>query len=430
MKDEIHNINLRSEDVQEILGEAPAWLIRYGNLIILLVILMIFLFSFLIKSPDEIEASGYLTTIEPLEKIYAPRTEKIDFLNFTDGEYINKGETIAILKNSANYKDIDKLKIALNEISLQDDSFEFPVSRMMNLELGELEGVYSDFITSYLEFSIINEKKPHLREHKLQEKQINEMESRLNTLKIQREISSHELKIKNKELERRKILFKKDVISETELEQNQLNFLAARKSFNSVDMAISQLKESIANLRGVLVNDGISSSKQLILLQKRMLASYKKLKTKILEWEDQFLLKSNINGELSYFMPWEENQLVNEGDLIFTILPKEAHHYISRLQVPSESSGKIKNGMEVHLEMNNFPKQEFGILKGTVQNITVIPDDDGLYIISVKLPEKLITNYDFLVDFKHEMRINGRIITQKHRLIERLFQSITDQIKN
>ena len=108
MKDEIHNINLRSEDVQEILGEAPAWLIRYGNLIILLVILMIFLFSFLIKSPDEIEASGYLTTIEPLEKIYAPRTEKIDFLNFTDGEYINKGETIAILKNSANYKDIDK----------------------------------------------------------------------------------------------------------------------------------------------------------------------------------------------------------------------------------------------------------------------------------------------------------------------------------
>ena len=82
---------------------------------------------------------------------------------------------------------------------MQDDSFEFPVSRMMNLELGELEGVYSDFITSYLEFSIINEKKPHLREHKLQEKQINEMESRLNTLKIQREISSHELKIKNKE---------------------------------------------------------------------------------------------------------------------------------------------------------------------------------------------------------------------------------------
>ena len=51
------------------------------------------------------------------------------------------------------------------------------------------------------------------------------------------------------------------------------------------------------------------------------------------------------------------------------------------------------------------------------------------HLISKQI-EKLITNYDFLVDFKHEMRINGRIITQKHRLIERLFQSITDQIKN
>ena len=59
---------------------------------------------------------------------------------------------------------------------------------------------------------IINEKKPHLREHKLQEKQINEMESRLNTLKIQREISSHELKIKNKELfdqEKKSEIYKK-----------------------------------------------------------------------------------------------------------------------------------------------------------------------------------------------------------------------------
>ena len=46
------DIELRSEQVQEILTKIPHWMIRWGNLLILIILLLVLLFSYFIKYPD------------------------------------------------------------------------------------------------------------------------------------------------------------------------------------------------------------------------------------------------------------------------------------------------------------------------------------------------------------------------------------------
>ncbi len=66
------------------------------------------------------------------------------------------------------------------------------------------------------------------------------------------------------------------------------------------------------------------------------------------------------------------------------------------------------------------------MLTGTVKNISLIPNNEGLYLIDVDLSNKLVTTYNIQIDFKQEMRGEAEIITKDLRLIERFFY----QLKN
>jgi len=83
--------------------------------------------------------------------------------------------------------------------------------------------------------------------------------------------------------------------------------------------------------------------------------------------------------------------------------------------------GKIKIGQTANIKLENFPDNEFGTLKGEVKHISLLPNKDGLYLIDVSLPEKLITSYNKEIPFKQEMRGMVEIITEDLRLIERFF---------
>ena len=47
-----NNIELRSEEVQEILEATPNWMIRWGNILVLTLIIMLFFISWFVKYPD------------------------------------------------------------------------------------------------------------------------------------------------------------------------------------------------------------------------------------------------------------------------------------------------------------------------------------------------------------------------------------------
>lgn len=140
----------------------------------------------------------------------------------------------------------------------------------------------------------------------------------------------------------------------------------------------------------------------------------------------QYILISDMEGVISFMNPWRENQDVNTGDLLFTIIPSENSSFIARLKTPPQNSGEIRIEQSVNIKLANFPDNEFGILKGEMKNIALVPDVNGLYNVDVSLPSKLITSYGIEIDFRQEMSGTAEIITEDLRLIERFFYQFRD----
>ncbi|MFV0248678.1 MAG: HlyD family secretion protein [Tenacibaculum sp.] len=156
-------------------------------------------------------------------------------------------------------------------------------------------------------------------------------------------------------------------------------------------------------------------------LLKNVIQSFNQLKRAIRDWEQLYVLKSNVNGKVSFLSYWNANQTINQGDLVFTIIPIDNSSFIAKLKTPSQNSGKIKIKQRVNIKLENYPNTEFGVLNGTVKNISLIPNIKRICFVDVELPSKLITSYNKEVDFKQEMRGSAEIITEGLRLIERFF---------
>ena len=136
------------------------------------------------------------------------------------------------------------------------------------------------------------------------------------------------------------------------------------------------------------------------------------------------VLKSSIDGKVSYLSFWNETQTVKSGDLIFTIIPSEAKNFIAKLKAPVRNSGKIKKGQSVQIKLENYPNDEFGVLNGIITSISSVPDKEKMYLIDVSLPNKMTTSYKKSIIFKQEMIGSADIITKDLRLIDRFFSQL------
>ena len=88
-------------------------------------------------------------------------------------------------------------------------------------------------------------------------------------------------------------------------------------------------------------------------------------------------------------------------------------------------------GQRDNIRLANYPDREFGVLKGEIKNISLVPDKDGNLLIDVALPNGLKTSYNKQIAFQQEMKGSAEIVTEDLRLIERIlyqFKSIFEQV--
>ena len=211
------------------------------------------------------------------------------------------------------------------------------------------------------------------------------------------------------------------MISAQNYENKQLEYAQAERNYKNFESSISQIREGISNVHKTSKGTEINRVKEEMILLKNVIQSFNQLKKAIKDWEYEYVLKSNIKGKVSFLNFWNKNQNVNQGDLVFIIIPSENSSFIAKLKTPAQNSGKIDIGQKVNIKVENFPDTEFGVLNGTVKSISLIPDEEGSYLVDVELPEKLITSYKKEIEFKQEMKGSAEIITEDLRLIERFF---------
>jgi len=430
MPDALEDIEIRSEEVQEILTAVPSWMIRWGNSVILVIMLGLIAITYFVSYPDILVSTAIVTTEIPPQKIYANVSGKLDTLLVRDTDNILAGSPIAIIQNPANFTDVFYLKSIVDTIKLSKDGFVFPFTEMPILFLGDIEGAFAVFENNYEQYSLNKQLRPFDNEAIANQSSLSELQFRLQTLRNQKILNKSELRLREKEFNRDKQLFDKGVISVQDYETSQATYLRAKSNFASNDASISQVLESISNARKTVKGTNISSIKEEKVLLKSVIQSFNQLKKAILDWEMQYVLSTDLDGQLTLLNYRISNQSIQGNDLFAIIIPSENSAFVAKLKMPAQNSGKVKLGQRVQLSLENYPEQEYGVLEGKISRISAVTDDEGLYLIDVSLPRELVTTYKKSIKFRQEMPASARIITEDLRLIERFFYQFKNLFNN
>lgn len=424
-----NEIEVRSEEVQEILSYIPHWMIRWGNTLFFLLIIMLIFITWFVKYPDVIVAEVMITTSNPPEKIYANSTGKFDAILVKDGDSVVANSNLAIIENSALYKDVFLLQKIIDTFSINRNNFSFPINELPILILGDIATNFNDFENKYSEYILNKKLNPFKNKSSANQLSLVEAKGRLQLLQSQKNIKLKELEYQRTDLRRSRGLFDKGVISAKERDQKETEFLQLQSSYNSLESSISQVRELISNSNKLLRSTSIEKTQKESRLLKQTIQSFYQLKKSIIDWEKKFVLKSSISGGISFLSVWNINQIAKSGDLVFTVIPSNNESYVGKIIAPANNLGKIIKGQKVQIQLANYPSGEYGELNGSVKSISLVSNQEGNYLIDVNLSKELITTYNKKIDFRQEMRGSANIITEDLRLIERFFYQLKSVLR-
>ena len=420
-------IELRSEEVQEILTRVPHWMIRWGSIVVLLILLSLFFVSWLVKYPDIITTKIIITTNIPPEKLVAKVSGKIEAILVNDQILVSKNTPLAVIENSANYNDAFLLKSIVDTINI--DKNKFPFDKLKSAQLGEIESFYAVFQKESIADELNTNLKPYQVEGIAQSYEAIQLKERLSLLESQKSNNQSELVLQKSDLDRYDGLFKKGIVAAQEIEKHKLTYLQVERNYKGLLSSISQLKSSLNELNKNSKTTQINENKENVTVERNVIQAFYQLKKAIKDWELNYVLRSSINGKVSFLQLWSANQTVNSGDNVFAIIPTNESGYIGKVKAPAQNSGKIKVGQNVNIRLANYPDREFGIIKGAIKAISLTPDKEGNLLINVSLQNGLETSYKKHIVFQQEMSGSADIVTEDLRLIERLLYQFRDIFK-
>ncbi|NDP22750.1 MAG: HlyD family efflux transporter periplasmic adaptor subunit [Paludibacter sp.] len=420
-------LKIYSEEVRDVLSAPPKAILRWGNTILLGFVSILFLLSWVIKYPDIITTQIVMTSNIPPEKLVAKVSGKIQAILVENRSIIKNNIPLAVIENSANYENVFLLKSIVDSIDI--DKNKFPFEKLKSAQLGEIESFFAVFQKESIADDLNAKLQPYQVEGNAQNYEAIQLKERLSLLESQKSINQNELILEKSDVDRHEGLFKKGIIAAQELEKHKLTYLQVERSYKSLLSTISQLKSSLNELNRNSKTTQINERKEDVNLERNVIQAFYQLKKAIKDWELNYVLRSSIDGQVSFLQLWAANQTVSAGDNVFAIIPTDEKGYIGKVKAPAQNSGKINIGQTVNIRLANYPDREFGIIKGVIKEISLTPDREGNLLINVSLPKGLETSYKKQIVFQQEMSGTADIVTEDLRLIERLLYQFRDIFK-
>lgn len=423
----INQLDERSNEVKEVLGKSPSWLIRWGITVILSIILLLIIGSSVISYNDVLPSKIVITTENPPAYLAAKSTGILTNVFVEANQHVEEGEILAEIENTANFDDVYLLKKRIENLIPSITSLDslreiFPPF----LNLGPIQFAYGDFLIEYQNNILYNSLEPNKREYKVISGQIRKQQSLLKDQQNQLFLFEEELELSKNRFDRNKQLYQKNVISKSEYEEAQRVFLTDRSRYENLKSAISNTMIAIAEHSNSLIRTNIEGEEVTNYNRQSLEQAYQILYNEILNWEKSYILKSPMDGKVTIFDVWNKNQNINAGEILFTIVPDDYAKIIGKLSVPVQNSGKVDLGQRVIIKLDNYPNLEWGNLNGKIINISDVPKRGGeqaLYTIYVDI-DSLVTSYNKEIEFKQEMQGTAEIVLEELTVLERIFYQI------
>jgi multidrug resistance efflux pump len=427
---EENEIEIKTDEVNELLTAVPKWIIRWGVTIIFSIMLSTLILTFFIKYPETLPASITITTTNPPITLVAKTSGKIILLPVKNNQAVKASTVLMVLENPANYKHV--LSVATLLDTFQTNlKLKRTIPEMVyfdSLQLGNISTPFLQFLKSYNSYKLFTETNP-------QQKEISIINSELETYsvlyakyQVQENLSKQEFDLAEKDFNRFNSLFQNGSISSKEFEDKNRDYINAKKNYESIKINNLNNKITINNLEKNKLQLQLLAVQESEKYVQELNESIQHLKLQIETWEQTYLVIAPFDGIVSLFNYWNVNQAITQGDEVLSIVPSQKQEMIGKLILPLQNSGKLKAGQTVNIKLNNYPYQEYGMLKGVVRNISVIPQKQN-YSVEVALPEQLTTTYQKKLEYKEEMQGSAEIVTEELTLFKRIFYQFRKLVK-
>ena len=426
IQQQVNSLDERSDQVREILGRTPNWMIRWGISVVFVIVILLLIGASIISYNDIIPAQVVITSKNPPVYLKANSSGRVTRIFVTPDQSVESGKVLAEIENPANYEDVIYLKQRLSDFNpdITDlDSLEkaFPT----HLELGSMQFSYGEFLTQYQNYLLFNLLEPNTKEAALIRRQLSEQRLFLKQQQQQLRIFKEDLELSKNNLNRNEELFKRGVISKAEFESVSRDFLADQQQYEGFLTNISNTKIAIANFNNLLTQSTIQGTEFENTYKQELEKTYQNLNASLSYWEQEFLIKSPISGKVTLFDIWDLYQNVREGEVLFTVLPNDLDEIIGRVTLPIRNSGKVKEGQSVIIKLANYPFEEWGSLEGTIAHISEVPKqgEQAMYTVYIQIAE-LTTSYGKEIVFRQEMQGSAEIVVEELTVMQRIFYQL------
>ncbi len=428
MAEEQEQLELRSEEVQDILGRPPRRLVRWGITVVFAVVAGLFIGSYFFKYPEVITAPIVVTTENLPVNVVAKTAGRIDTLFVREKQEVQKGQLLAVIENPAALPDMLWLMRRVDSLLLVVNNEVFPdLWWPSNLNLGEVQGSYSGFLKAWADYAYFLKTDYHHKKIQVVEKQIAVQRKMQQQSRSQLALMRDQLAVSHKLFATDSLLFTKGVVAALDYEKSKNTLLQSLREYENVKSSLESQQMAVLQLEQTIFDLEQQRMEQYNQLQLATRTACDQLQAQMRSWDQACLLRSPVNGVVTFTKYWQGNQNIQTGEALLTVVPGGATHITGKVYLPPQGAGKVKTGQTVNVKLDNFPYMEYGMVRVQVKNIALVPivqQDERRYVLEVDFPQDLQTNYGKTLPFSQEMQGTAEIITEDLRLSDRFLNPI------
>lgn len=458
-------------DSREIMQSKPTGFSKYMMYIIIFILSAVILWSLIATKQISIKASGVVKPSEEITKISSTLNGEVTTNNITEGMSVKAGDILLVIDG----EEYEVQKTALEE-SLDSKEKELEANKKLKNSIldgvnylnsnDEIEGNYSKMYDLYTE----NLKTGNAQVDALdtQKESINKSISDLNLLlksykeeKNYLDISNYlyyqyedyELTLNNYRKQITVYEEKINILEESKVEITEENKEQAEATNETINNQIKEIQATIESLKSEIEkykNTAIMNVTSTIAQNEAKLTesvasssngTYKEqyiaqldstissLESSISEIKmnldlannkiDATTIKAQYDGVITLINDIKVGDFIQSGTQIASIIPDNNEKYEAQIYIENQDFAEINEGEEVVLEFVALPQREYGIIKTSIEKISVdakvSEDKETSYYTGVcSIPVTEMQNKKGTsIDIKNGMLVQARIINRE-----------------
>ena len=415
------NLEIRSEDVQEILGNPPHWMVRYGSFLALGVLMTFFWLAYYVRYPDKVKSEITISFTEPPRTLVAPQSGIIDRILVNNNDKVTAGQTLMVFKSTADYNHVLHLRDLMESLPDEADSTLMNFAPMESLDLGELQEDFFRFLEKQSEYRRRYEQYAELEDVQSLQRQRTNLQRSLRFFRDQQDnlesrlADSQQERLNKERLVRQNRLPYREVQKvEERIENLQTDLRKTREIISDRELEISILNGQISKTeRGVSENRLTASD--------ALKESFFQLRKRVEEWVQLNILQAPIGGIVQITgRDISKDQFIVSQNEVMVVVPVDNRQLLGRMFLEFNGSGPVREDQEVIVRLDAYPYQDYGAVIGQVSWKSKVPTQKNKIPVEVVFPNGLTTTLGKDIDPGEELTGVGYIILNDRRFINRI----------